>query len=541
MNKYLITKLLAASIFLVTFSLVSCADKAGSGDKQNEVKKGGFIGNTIVGLTYHTDTQSGVTDAKGEFSYKEGESITFNLAGYALGTTVAVANMDIFDINGAGQPSLYQLTGYSEGSLNRGSDALVNSSLNTALLLHTLDDDGNPENGITLTANIIAALGNASYPIDFKTDSYQFTGNLRKVLKQANLDRAPYTTLSTIRSLVDNGIITTPLYRMVGFSYDNDADATIDNSNTFSYDIEGHLTQRTTDNNADGTVDTTDSYSFDNMGNMTGEITDTARISYSFDASGNMLKQEVDYRNDGTTDVIYTYTFNEQGERLTYSRDDNADGTANSIYTTYYDTQGNKSRYELDSDADGQTDRRYDYTYDEQGKRTQYQHDSNVDGTANAIYTFAYDAQGNRTIYNTDSDADGVIDSISTYTYDAQGNQSLARIDINADGIADQIYSRTFDSNGNMTASESDTDADGRANYSYSYTYDDLNRIVHSQREANSIASDVYIYVYASEGYLLHYSYDNNGDGTVDNLTTYTMEPTTHYGYSEITGTRGDR
>ena len=60
---------------------------------------GYFTDSAVQGLNYATETQSGVTDALGGFTYVEGESISFTIGTFVLGDTVAAkAEMTPLDL-----------------------------------------------------------------------------------------------------------------------------------------------------------------------------------------------------------------------------------------------------------------------------------------------------------------------------------------------------------------------------------------------------------------------------------------------------------
>ncbi|MBF0421976.1 MAG: hypothetical protein HQL73_03180 [Magnetococcales bacterium] len=120
---------------------------------------GQFSDGPTTGLTYRTSSNNtGTTDASGQFTYVDGETITFYLGSLPLGSTVAkgvVTPMDI--ING--------------GHLNQ--DEVVNLSR----FLQTLDSDGNPDNGITISAQAKTAAAahfpaGGSYANFFKTNGF---------------------------------------------------------------------------------------------------------------------------------------------------------------------------------------------------------------------------------------------------------------------------------------------------------------------------------------------------------------------------------
>lgn len=94
------------------------------------------VGQMFAGLAYETDTHSGFTNENGEFTYEEGESITFSIGGIRFPAVAGGSTVTPFDL-------------FEDES----------EVINVARLLQSLDEDGDPENGITITdqAHVVAA------------------------------------------------------------------------------------------------------------------------------------------------------------------------------------------------------------------------------------------------------------------------------------------------------------------------------------------------------------------------------------------------
>ena len=105
---------------------------------QTPPQTGQFIDSPVQGLGYVTSSGlSGTTDAQGRFQFHAGDTITFRIAGVDIGSATA---------GSAVTPA--SLVGGDEDSA-RFSNLLV--------MLQSLDSDGDPDNGITLTAAATAA------------------------------------------------------------------------------------------------------------------------------------------------------------------------------------------------------------------------------------------------------------------------------------------------------------------------------------------------------------------------------------------------
>ncbi|TLU65286.1 DM13 domain-containing protein [Thalassotalea litorea] len=141
MNKAIFVFVLALPLTILT----GCGGSGGSNDNAtNEpatptppttstpdpvVYAGQFIDAAVEGLTYRTDSSTGVTDADGEFMYQASESVTFNVGSLELGS---VAGRDIVT-----PMELFATTDMEDVRV-----------VNMLRLLQSLDVDGDPQNGI---------------------------------------------------------------------------------------------------------------------------------------------------------------------------------------------------------------------------------------------------------------------------------------------------------------------------------------------------------------------------------------------------------
>lgn len=121
--------------------LLSIAALAGCGGNNNDnnstppedtVLTGTLFDSPVANVDYTTDTQSGVTDAQGEFSYVEGERVIFSIGDLNFPSALADEVVTPMDMVGFQNPSDFRV-------------------VNIIRLLQSLDDDGNPDNGIAIT------------------------------------------------------------------------------------------------------------------------------------------------------------------------------------------------------------------------------------------------------------------------------------------------------------------------------------------------------------------------------------------------------
>jgi hypothetical protein len=111
------------------------------------VSTGVFIDSAVEGLQYETATRSGTTNSLGEYDYLAGETVTFSIGGIVLGSTIA-------------GPVVTPL------SLVPDATSATNPVVtNIVRLLLSLDSDGDPDNGITISSDVTTAANDLA--VDF--------------------------------------------------------------------------------------------------------------------------------------------------------------------------------------------------------------------------------------------------------------------------------------------------------------------------------------------------------------------------------------
>ncbi|MDR7306289.1 hypothetical protein [Rhodoferax saidenbachensis] len=125
----------AASILLIS----ACG---GGGGSASTTKIGVFSDSPVEGLTYIIGSRTAQTNASGQFSYEEGQTVTFKVGDIVLGSATASAFVSPISLVGG------------------ATDENDTTVANLAKFLQTIDDDNDPSNGIKLTPSIHnAALG----------------------------------------------------------------------------------------------------------------------------------------------------------------------------------------------------------------------------------------------------------------------------------------------------------------------------------------------------------------------------------------------
>ncbi len=181
-------QLFAATLF--TLVLSACGGSSSSPSTQTGV----FLDDAVEGLRYETATQNGMTDANGTFQYLSGETIRFYIGDILI---VEASASDIM----------------TPVSLVPGAvDEMDQTVTNIARFLQTLDDDGDPSNGIKISNSVFTAASGQT--LDFSVDDATFTTNAQALIDTLMPANPPMlvssadaqaTLLATLIDILSNG------------------------------------------------------------------------------------------------------------------------------------------------------------------------------------------------------------------------------------------------------------------------------------------------------------------------------------------------
>ncbi len=128
----------ALAIIFPVFVLAAC----GTGSGKTPVRATPFVGvlvdSPVEGAEFSTATQSGITTVDGEFKYYPGELVTFSVGGISLGTVPGAPIITPVELTGSADP---------------GTAAAPSAATRLMRFLQSVDADGNPLNGITVSNN----------------------------------------------------------------------------------------------------------------------------------------------------------------------------------------------------------------------------------------------------------------------------------------------------------------------------------------------------------------------------------------------------
>lgn len=153
---------------------VGSSGNGGSGGGGADTPNTGvFLDSAVANIGYKTATQQGTTNAIGEYSYIDGEMVTFFIGDLELPPVTASGVVTPLEI----------------AQTDDVENAVV---VNMIRLLQSLDEDGNPENGITITE---VAKQNAT-PVDFSLAKQAFAESIAVSTLIANSGSPVVTIIS---------------------------------------------------------------------------------------------------------------------------------------------------------------------------------------------------------------------------------------------------------------------------------------------------------------------------------------------------------
>ncbi len=521
--------------FVPISALVGCGGSGGGGSDGaggtggtagTGTPTGFLIDGPVSGVAYETPTHAGVTGSDGSFQYEEGETVRFMVGDTLLGETLGKRTVSPFDLIPGAEVLIDDDAIDAELSYGSPFSAVVNLTV----LLQTLDQDGDVENGIEIAEAVAAALDGVGLRLDQRTARFNTDTEFRSVLADLN----EMSLLDDIRDVRSPDLAIQHLYEVLEIEprifststreTDANGDGMIDSRVAYSFDEVGHRIRDETDSDGDGTVDQIQTETWDESGRKVQDATDSdadgtidSISTQTYDAFGNLIRSESDNNADGTPEFIRTTEYDRLGRRTRRETDSNGDGVPETARLDSY--EGNITRTSTDVGADGTINSIIVIERDDDGNTIRFERDTDADGSPDSIETSEYNDRGRLTHQENDTDADGIPNSTQTTTYDENGNRVRTEQDNDADGTSDRIETWTRDENGLVISNELDSNADGTPERVTTFMYDDAgNPVLREDREAGVLVS-VQTQEFDADGNAIRREIDNDADGTPD-LTT---------------------
>lgn len=199
-------KFLNTLIVIVPFFFLGCGgggNSSGSTDNttnNTNISTATFIDSAVSGIEFETDTQSGVTDANGNFIYRDGEKVTFHIGNLYLGSATPangkVTPLDIIGTENTSEPRVVRMLQTLQ-SMDSDGDTSNGISI-SSVLKETLKTQSKVELNTTVVtdANVTALIG------QFKVDASTAINHFEVHKNDPSNNKTAYTstTPTTIQS-----------------------------------------------------------------------------------------------------------------------------------------------------------------------------------------------------------------------------------------------------------------------------------------------------------------------------------------------------
>lgn len=264
------TRIAGRSILLWLFSLAAVAMLAACGDDDTTAPGGGgggggqtpvpsFIDCWVEGLEFTAETTSGLTDENGEFDCPLGEDVTFTIGDIEIGDGVAGPFMNPLEVAYATDIFDYEAT-------------------NIARFLQTIDEDGDPTNGIKIVEAVRAAAVGKTVNFDQHPGAFETNPNVQQVV--SDLTTAAGETRTLVGTAAARAHLTSTLLGLIAGVYGGSFEGTAGEP-PYAEEVDG--TWRVT---------------VDRLGNVTGTITIEDPEEEEIDIMGTMQPSGSFYCND---------------------------------------------------------------------------------------------------------------------------------------------------------------------------------------------------------------------------------------------------
>ena len=177
-----INLLITVTFFTILASCGGGGGGGGGGGSSNPTSTGTFVDSPVINIGYRTETQNGVTNSRGEFNYFPGETVTFFIGDLEFPSIPAeqvVTPLDMADTDDISHPIV----------------------INISRLLQSLDKDGNPSNGISITD--ISKQNAVILDFDVSVSVFELSTAVRTMIANGGQDDPRLELIDVVTTLVN--------------------------------------------------------------------------------------------------------------------------------------------------------------------------------------------------------------------------------------------------------------------------------------------------------------------------------------------------
>jgi hypothetical protein len=194
MTKNSLRALFVLCVLGASASVIGCTEDCVDGYCVPAYDYGYYYDSLVSGVAYSTETEDGITrtgvtgedNDPGRFSYfQENATVSFSIGDTALGESTAKDKVTPFDFAGIAEEAVGGCDVSGTLPDDGGPFQIVH---NLAVLLQTMDTDGDPSNGIDISADVAALFEGVSVNVDQTWEAFQADTDLLGVLEAANAD-----------------------------------------------------------------------------------------------------------------------------------------------------------------------------------------------------------------------------------------------------------------------------------------------------------------------------------------------------------------
>ena len=496
----------------ITMILSACGDSSTSvpapTDPESGVPIGRFEGLAPEGLSYTTDSMSGLTSAGGEFQYVAGETITFSLGGTELGSVAAASSINVFQLAGLDSVPIGE-DAIADATRTADTTGGLAQALRLARVLINFDSDGDLANGVQIgdairTRLTDVNLGVTGIPSEFMAQDLrrQFYAGVEAGELAARLF---VTEADALSSIYDTLGLSPNYYIAQSLQYDTNNDGVLDATERYELDANGLPVVYASDDDGDGRDDYSERY----------EYLSPTRVT----------RYQSDFDGDGINDRVTTSTFNALGAVTRRESDSDGQPGVDSVVDYTYDSFGEIVRIEVSNVATGGTSIET-RVLDGDGNPVEIMMDSDGDGVADEVERRVYGAFREWTRREIDRENDGVVDTIVVREFNARGQQTLSTTDGGADGTIDRRTEFVVGSDNRYVEFIYDSDADPETDLAVSIRYNasgqEIERV--NDRSFENRGVSVTRNEYDQNGNLVRQTIDNNNDGTLNFVAEFSYD-----------------
>jgi YD repeat-containing protein len=505
----------------------------------------------VAGLHYATPSMSGATDAQGQFSFRQGETIEFRLGATVLGTVPARSTLTVADLAETpvvtGTQALLQvLSGYQTMDTSGFPPGIYpyywhpfQGVMNRLLFLHSLDQDQNPANGVQIHPAAAEMLRDTRIQFLLEWRDFRDSLELRKARIEAqalgafdaSLLPVPYARIMdafyaaldqspgiyNIRRQYSSGVYSIDYY------YDsNDLPVRREFGSEVQEYRRNEAGQVTYYKDECGDITNA---TYDPLGNMLRADSPYHRQTWEYDHYSSLVHWQDIKPEDGVVISYRTIGRDEQGREVRVEDGNESGATALTVITR--DARGNAMRTEEFEPGESTNPREVELRdFDENNRQVRLESRSASRGLE-SVRTWGYDDRGFITTSSLTRYTEDFPYGTERRWYDRAGHVIRFESDRDSNSQPESILRSTWDETGNESERVEDTDADGDADKITTFEYDQGGQLVfthvdeNGDGETDSTTRANYRYEYDAEGRIVLLESDQDGDGRLDNLLRY--------------------